>query len=188
MKYSFEVKDVSCFAIIADEITDKPIKSQFSIVVRYLEGRYLKEQCIGMINQSNLKGKALAEAILFHLKSLNLHFEKKKIGQGYDGANSMPGKKNRHLSDCERVLPTCCICSLFDTCIQYLKFIAHLILYGILLVLFKSSSKRKCTINNCDQKHERSNQQQMEIAATMSNSLDRETFSSNSGFGEFDAY
>ena len=45
-----------------------------------------------MINQSNLKGKVLADTILSRLKSLNLPMEK-MIGQGYDGANSMSGKK-----------------------------------------------------------------------------------------------
>ena len=32
---SSEVKDISCFAVIADETTDKSIKSQLSIVVGY---------------------------------------------------------------------------------------------------------------------------------------------------------
>ena len=89
---SSEVKDASCFAVIADETTDKSIKSQLSIVVRYLKGDSLTERCIGMINQSNLKGKAIADTILSHLKSLNLPLEK-MIGQGYDGASSMSGKE-----------------------------------------------------------------------------------------------
>ena len=42
------------------------MKSQLSIVVRYLKGDTLTERCIGMLNQSNLKGKALADAILSH--------------------------------------------------------------------------------------------------------------------------
>ena len=75
---------------IADETTNQSIKSQMSIVVRYFKGDALAEQCIGMMNQSNLKGKA--DTILFHLKSLNLPSEK-MIGQGYDGASSMSGKE-----------------------------------------------------------------------------------------------
>ena len=39
-----------------------------------------------------MKGKALADTILSHLKSLNLHLEK-MIGQGYDRASSMSGKE-----------------------------------------------------------------------------------------------
>ena len=66
-----EVKDASCFVVIADETTDKAIKSQLSIVVRYLKGNTLMERCIGMINQSYLKDKALADTILSHLKCLN---------------------------------------------------------------------------------------------------------------------
>ena len=55
--------------MIGDKTTDKSIKSQFSIVVRYLKGDSLTERCIGMINQSNLKGNALANTILSHLNS-----------------------------------------------------------------------------------------------------------------------
>ena len=90
---SSEHKDASCFAVIADETTDYSIKSELSIVERYLKGDTLTERCIDMINQSNLKGKALADTILSHLKSLiNLPLEK-MIGQGYDGASSMSGKE-----------------------------------------------------------------------------------------------
>ena len=45
-----------------------------------------------MINRSNLKGKALADTILSHLKSLNLPLEK-MIGQGYHERVLCPGKK-----------------------------------------------------------------------------------------------
>ena len=40
---SSEVKCASCFAIIADKITDKLMKSQLRIVVRYLKGDTLTE-------------------------------------------------------------------------------------------------------------------------------------------------
>ena len=62
------------------------------MVVRYLKGDTLTERCIGMINWSNLNDKVLANTIVSHLKSLNLHLEK-MIGQGYDGASSMSGKE-----------------------------------------------------------------------------------------------
>ena len=63
------------------------------MVIRYLKGGTLTERCnIGLINQSNLKGKALANTILSHLKSLNLLLEK-MISQGYDRASSMCGKE-----------------------------------------------------------------------------------------------
>ena len=55
---------------------DKSIKSQLSIVVRYLKGNILTEQCNGMINTTDLKGKALADTILSHSKSLSLPLEK----------------------------------------------------------------------------------------------------------------
>ena len=87
-----KVKDASCFAVIADETTDKSIKSHLGIVVRYLKGNTKTERRIRMINQSNLKGKTSSDTILFHLKSLNLPLEK-MIGQGYDGASSLSGKE-----------------------------------------------------------------------------------------------
>ena len=92
---SSEVKDASCFVVIADETTDKLLKSQWSIVVRYLKDCTLTEQCIGVINQLNLKGlkgKALADTILSCLKSPKLPLEK-MIGQVYFGASSMSGKE-----------------------------------------------------------------------------------------------
>ena len=89
---SFEVKDTPCFAVIADETTDKSIKCQLSIVIRYLNSDTLTGRCIGMINQSNLKDKALADTVLFHLKFLNLPL-KKMIDHGYYGASSTIGKK-----------------------------------------------------------------------------------------------
>ena len=63
---SSKVKDASCFAVIVDEKIRQIDKSQLSIVVRYLKGDTLTERCISMLNQSNLKGKALADAILPH--------------------------------------------------------------------------------------------------------------------------
>ena len=41
---SFEVENASCFAVIADETIHKSIKSQLSIVVRYLKGDTLTER------------------------------------------------------------------------------------------------------------------------------------------------
>ena len=87
-----EIEDASCFAVTANETTDKSIKSHLGIVVRYLKGDTSTERCIGMINQSNLKDQAVVDTILSHLKSLNLPLEK-EIGQGYDGAISMSGKE-----------------------------------------------------------------------------------------------
>ena len=49
---------------------------------RYSKTDTLKERLAGMINQSNLKSKTLADTMLFRLKSLNLLLEK-MIGQGY---------------------------------------------------------------------------------------------------------
>ena len=77
------------------------------------------ELCIDMINQSKFKGKALAETILSHLKSLNLPMEK-MIGQGNDGASSMSGKEKGFQAIVkESCQLACCICSLFGTCVEF---------------------------------------------------------------------
>ena len=47
-----------------------------------------------MIDQSDLKGKALADTILSYLKSLYLHL-KKMIGQGCNGASFKSEKGKR---------------------------------------------------------------------------------------------
>ena len=95
---SSEVKDASCFTVIVGETTNKSIKSRLSIVVKYLKGDTLMEQCIGMINQSNLKSKALADAIVSHLKSLSLPLEK-MIGQG-QWIEFYVRQRKRRSSDC----------------------------------------------------------------------------------------
>ena len=61
-------------------------------------------KAIGVINQLNLKSKALADAILSHLKYLNLPL-KKMIGQGHDGAGSMSAKEKGVLRIAEKFCP-----------------------------------------------------------------------------------
>ena len=98
--------------------SDKSIKSQLGIAVKYLKGNTLTQRCIDMINQSYLKSKALADAILSHLKSLNVPLEK-IFRQGYDEASSISHKEKGDQA-IVRVLPSSsCICSLFGTCIEF---------------------------------------------------------------------
>ena len=70
-----------------------------------------------MINQPNLNGKALADAIVFHLKSLNLPLEK-MIGQAMTERVLCP-EKERRSSGSKKVLPKSFICTLFSTCIEF---------------------------------------------------------------------
>ena len=63
-----------------------------SIVVRYLKDDTLTKRFIDIINQSNLKGEALVDTILSHLKSLNLSLEK-MVGEDYDGTSFMSWKE-----------------------------------------------------------------------------------------------
>ena len=51
---SCKVEGASCFAVIADKTTDISVKSQLSIIVRYLKGDTLTERCIG-INDKSVK-------------------------------------------------------------------------------------------------------------------------------------
>ena len=112
--FLLKFKMLLAFAVIADETTDKSIKSQLSIVVRYLKCDTMTERCIGMINQSNLKSKALVDTILSHLKSLNLPLEK-MIGQGYDGASSMSGEKK----SVQTIIKESCSLAVFVRCSTY---------------------------------------------------------------------
>ena len=111
---SSQVKDALCFA---NETSDKSIKSQSSIVVKYLKGDTLTERCIDMINQSNLKGKALTDTILSHLKSLNVLLEK-MISQGCDEAGSISHKEKSDQAIVRALPSSSCMCSLFGTCIE----------------------------------------------------------------------
>ena len=103
---------------MADETTDKSIKTQLSIVIRYLKVDTSTKRCSRMINQSNLKGKALVETILSHLKTVNLPLEK-MIGQGYGWSEFYLRERKRRSSDRKRVLLTSWICLLFGTCIEF---------------------------------------------------------------------
>ena len=88
-----------------------------------------------MINQSHLKGKALADTILSYFKSRNLPSEK-MIGQGYDRATFMSGKEK----GVQTIVKESCPLAVYIHClahvlnlvlvnlVQYLKFIAHFIL------------------------------------------------------------
>ena len=105
------MKVLLCFAVTADKTINKSIKSQLSIIVRYLKGDILTEQYIGMINQSNLKGKTLADTFLSHLKSLNLPL-KNMIGHVYDGANSMSEKEK----DVQEIVKKSCPLAVYVHC------------------------------------------------------------------------
>ena len=49
---------------MTEETTDKSIKNQLSIIARYFLKAYtLTEQCIDVIDQSNLQHKAVADTI-----------------------------------------------------------------------------------------------------------------------------
>ena len=90
-----------------------------------------------------MNGEALADAILSHLKTLNLPL-KKTIGLGYDGASSMSGIEKFVQAVGRESCPqaVCVHCSahtlnsFFVKPEPYLKLKAHSILSGILLVCF----------------------------------------------------
>ena len=71
----------------------------------------MTQRSIGMINQSNLRGKALADTIWSRLKFLNLPL-KKMIGQGYDGASSMSGKEK----DVQAIVKESCPLAVYIHC------------------------------------------------------------------------
>ena len=114
---SSEVKDASCFAAIAyEEATDKSIKSQFSIVVRYLKSDTLTERCVGAINQSSLKSKAYSGYNLVSFEVSKLVIGKNDWVKAMMERVLCLGKKKALIV---RVLSTSCICSLFGICIEF---------------------------------------------------------------------
>ena len=151
--FSSEVKDAFCFAVIADKTTDKLTKSQLSIAVKYQNSNALTERCIVIINQSNLKGKAVVDAIVSHLKSLYLSSEK-MIGHRYDGASFTSGEKK----DVQTIVKVSCSLVVYVHCSAHvlnfvlIKFCSTPEIHstfdfiGDIASSFKSSSRRNARL------------------------------------------
>ena len=112
---SSEVQDAFYFAVIADETFDKSIKSQLSIVVRYLNGDTLTERRIDIINQPNLKSFNRSNLVSVEVFKLALG----KNDRSRLLMERVLCRKEKGIQAIVRVLRTSCICSLFDRCIEF---------------------------------------------------------------------
>ena len=82
-----------CFALIADEATDKATTEQVSICVRFVSDGILREEFLGFVKATSTTGEALAETFLNALREFNVN-EVQMVGQGYDGASNMRGYRS----------------------------------------------------------------------------------------------
>ena len=90
-----EVRDAPFFSIMADEATDAANKEQLAISVRYVKEatRSIEERFLGFSEcVTGVTGEAIADRILQHLVDWQLPADN-LIGQTYDGAGAMAGRK-----------------------------------------------------------------------------------------------
>ena len=84
-----------CFAVMADECTDKSVKEQLSICLRFVEfenGKVkIREDFLCFVEPDNVKGETIARLLLETLEREGINVEKMRA-QGYDGASNMSGK------------------------------------------------------------------------------------------------
>ncbi|XP_071148256.1 zinc finger MYM-type protein 1-like [Mytilus edulis] len=89
-------KSASCFAVIADECTDKATKEQMSLCLRFLDVEknnnvIIREEFVGFRHAESVKGAAISDLIVRFLADLELDINKIRA-QCYDGAANMAGK------------------------------------------------------------------------------------------------
>ncbi|CAG2214354.1 unnamed protein product [Mytilus edulis] len=89
-------KSASCFAVIADECTDKATKEQMSLCLRVLDVEknntvIIREEFVGFRHAESVKGAAISDLIVRFLADLELDINKIRA-QCYDGAANMAGK------------------------------------------------------------------------------------------------
>ncbi|XP_052809394.1 zinc finger MYM-type protein 1-like [Mya arenaria] len=89
--------DAVCFALIADESTDKSTKEQVSVCLRFVQRGSgsqqfrVREDFLGFVQASRTTGEVLAELLLTSLENHGIEVDKMR-SQAYDGAANMSGK------------------------------------------------------------------------------------------------
>ena len=105
-----QVRRAGVFSVIADETTDKGIREQLVIVLRYVDPTgNVREDLISLLNPTETTGSALADAIIDSIQSVGLSTEQLR-GQGSEGGGveyewqnegssgkGTPGSVARHL-------------------------------------------------------------------------------------------
>ena len=87
-----KVREAGVFSVIADETTDKGVRGQLAINLRYADGKgNVREDMVSLLNPKETTGSALADAILGSIRDIGLSAEQLR-GQGYDGGSNMSGR------------------------------------------------------------------------------------------------
>ena len=91
---SKDIRDSSCYTIMADKCTDVVNKEQFTICIRWV-GQDLQDHkdFIGLYEVSSINADCLTEAIKDTLLQIGVKISDCR-GQCYDGASNMSGIKN----------------------------------------------------------------------------------------------
>ncbi len=83
------------FSIIVDDTADIAKHESVSICLRYVDDDLaIHEKFMGFIRTSTTTSAALCAILLKVMRSFGLDYESKLVGQCYDGAANMSGKKN----------------------------------------------------------------------------------------------
>ena len=88
-----EVKQAKYYSVIADEVCDISNKEQFSICLRYVHDKAVKEMFLDFVEVERITGHVLATALLRCLSDWGLSYVDMR-GQCYDGSSNMSGAKN----------------------------------------------------------------------------------------------
>ena len=88
------VRDSSCYSIMADECTDTANKEQFTIVIRWVSNDLQDhEDFIGLYEVENITADSLVHTIKDVLLWMKVKLSECH-GQCYDGASNMSGSRN----------------------------------------------------------------------------------------------
>ena len=88
-----EVKQANYYSVIADEVCDISNKERFSIFLRYVHDKAVKEMFLDFVEVERITGHVMASALLRCLSDWGLSCADMR-GQCYDGSSNMSGTKN----------------------------------------------------------------------------------------------
>lgn len=88
------VKEGAQFSVLVDETKDVKKKEQISFVLRYYYNGVVHESFLEFQEAENLDTASLTEKITGCLEKYGLEYKENLVGQGYDGASVMSGKRS----------------------------------------------------------------------------------------------
>ncbi len=89
-----EVKENKYFSIIVDETRDLKKKEQLSLVLRYYYNGAVHESFLEFKQATDLDAEGLTQKIIQCLETYGLEYRSNLVGQGYDGASVMSGRRS----------------------------------------------------------------------------------------------